>query len=512
MNLIAFGQALPVGPGASGFTRTSSGDYFRSRGFASSCSESSARSEESDSDVVRMWHRWVLRLFEIEVSPRWCRYRSLLLAQRASQEVLVIDIGYGYTKYGFGPVPEGRPDYPHFLQLCSSLTHPAAASRSKQIPYLMSIVGSCTACCVHRWALRTAEKPATRSLEHPQLLILEPFNLATEAEVLHWRRDFLQPQIPRGSAALCVPQPLAALLAHTASPDGIVVNLGQREGVAVPILDRKLLRIAVMRRDSLGAAGLTQALLERLVDRRVGISHDMLTWCRDIKEKHCAVWPSRLAAEASIGEVIEGVEVTCEGRQIQLGRERYLVPEILFREGGQGLPGMILKAVECAVSTYPKELRPSLWGRLLSSVVVVGGSADFPGLRPRLEHELTALLSNPDFITPRGLPRPVGVKVLSPLSGVDGGRFAVLRGGQLAAFAACAAALGQSLEGLEARRPLPSSFTEASASDRSSERSSASGPRASRQVPLLGRLKSRVARSLAKAVQLANRLRHSFRS
>ncbi|SPO05551.1 related to actin-like protein [Cephalotrichum gorgonifer] len=73
---------------------------------------------------------------------------------------------------------------------------------------------------------------------------------------------------------------------------------------------------------------------------------------------------------------------------ITLRNERFTVPELLFhpmdigmRESG--IPGLVMQSLA--------ELPLALWPGLLSNVVVVGGNAQIPGFRERLQRELVML-------------------------------------------------------------------------------------------------------------------------
>mmetsp|Transcript_52780 Transcript_52780/g.171727 ORF Transcript_52780/g.171727 Transcript_52780/m.171727 type:complete len:530 (-) Transcript_52780:130-1719(-) len=355
-------------------------------------------------------------------------WRSLFRAQRAASAVLVVDIGFGYTKFGSGPRCAAPAEPLRALQLCSSPTHRADAPRGRQLA------------AVAARAAPPAGLGRTRILKCPPFLVCEPFNILSEDEANVWRDSFIKPQLPAGAQCLFCPQPMLALLAHGGHADGVAVNIGQRETVVVPILNGEIVWTAILTGEGMGASTLTQVMLEMLVTRNVGVNSDMLTWCRDLKEAHCAVAPERVDAEAASG-FAPAVEVRRNGRlSFQLGLERFLVPEVFFRPGPACLPRLVLQAVGTAVSTCPAERRPEVAARLLSAVAVVGGTAEMPGLRQRLQNELQGLLRTEAKSSGLGFCKtPPEVKVLAPLSGMGGPRAAVCHGGQLAAIAACSA-------------------------------------------------------------------------
>lgn len=73
---------------------------------------------------------------------------------------------------------------------------------------------------------------------------------------------------------------------------------------------------------------------------------------------------------------------------MQLSNERFCVPEILFNPSDIGLKQAgIAEAVMQSLEMVPEQLRPAL----LANVVIVGGNANFPGLKERFEQELRPL-------------------------------------------------------------------------------------------------------------------------
>jgi len=339
--------------------------------------------------------------------------RQLCQAHQAARAVLAVDLGQGYTKFGYASSCQRLG----VLQLCSSPTHPAEAARSRQVDVLM----------------RRAGKPL--GFRAPSaILVGEPFYLPSDAEADKWRKEFLQPQLPSSIQCLCLPQPLLALLAHGVHRDGIVVNLGQREAAAVPCLDGCVWRSASCGHGDISGAVLTNSLYQLLGRRNVGVE---LTRCRDLKEQHCAVSPTPLSREEGPVHHAPPVQVSHGGIRFELGLERFLVPEVLF-QGRRSLPWLVHEAGRRAVAMVPPKERPATWARLLGSVVVVGGTAMLPGLRSRLQSELQERVDSTEFLMTEGLEDPPKVHVLEPLPKSGGPRVAVFYGLQLAAVAACA--------------------------------------------------------------------------
>lgn len=76
---------------------------------------------------------------------------------------------------------------------------------------------------------------------------------------------------------------------------------------------------------------------------------------------------------------------------LRLNNERFTIPEILFRPSDIGIKQMgIPEAIICATEACPEECRP----HLLANIIVIGGSAQFPGFQERLQREVR--MSAPD--------------------------------------------------------------------------------------------------------------------
>mmetsp|Transcript_1783 Transcript_1783/g.3561 ORF Transcript_1783/g.3561 Transcript_1783/m.3561 type:complete len:352 (-) Transcript_1783:290-1345(-) len=274
-----------------------------------------------------------------------------------------------------------------------------------------------------------------------RLLVAEPFSLSSEAEAGAWRKGFVDKQIASDVQCLCFPQPLLALLAHGVSSDGIVINVGHKETTVVPCLNGKAYRECASRSEGLGAVRLTELLLDELSSRNrdVVMGREELTWCRDMKERYCAVSPAPLHAVDELEE--PSIELYCHEQRLELGQERYRVPEMLFQPGQEGLPGLVFSAVSRVAASRPPLDRTSVWQRLLGSVVVVGGTAELQGLHERLQADLRACLENPDFRELHALLVKPNVRVLRPSSATCSPKHAVFHGAEIAAVIACARGL-----------------------------------------------------------------------
>lgn len=242
-----------------------------------------------------------------------------------------------------------------------------------------------------------------------------------------------------------VPQAQMALWAHGVD-HGIVVNIGQRQTIALPVINGEVVSTAALT-SGLGSASLTVALTNVLAQRYPFIDTDVMTWCRDVKEKYCYVAPpslfsksgrslhARLAVGDDFG--IERVEIESPiagTGLVELAEERVLIPEMFFQPGPgrTPLPRLVVGCAERALASGAcdeADVRA-----LLQRVVLVGGAAEFPGIRPRVEFESRQLLR--EAASPQlrdALLSPENVFVLNPPLGDAGPltspRFVPLIGG-----------------------------------------------------------------------------------
>lgn len=73
---------------------------------------------------------------------------------------------------------------------------------------------------------------------------------------------------------------------------------------------------------------------------------------------------------------------------LRLNNERFAVPEVLFHPNDLGIPEMgIAEATIEAINACPKETHPHLF----ANIIVVGGTAKFPGLISRLQKDVRSM-------------------------------------------------------------------------------------------------------------------------
>eukprot|EP00747_Dinoflagellata_sp_TGD_P082095 gnl/TRDRNA2_/TRDRNA2_161561_c1_seq1.p1 gnl/TRDRNA2_/TRDRNA2_161561_c1~~gnl/TRDRNA2_/TRDRNA2_161561_c1_seq1.p1 ORF type:complete len:358 (+),score=54.75 gnl/TRDRNA2_/TRDRNA2_161561_c1_seq1:2-1075(+) len=166
-----------------------------------------------------------------------------------------------------------------------------------------------------------------------------------------------------------------------------------------------------------------------------------MTRCRDLKEQHCYVaqaaqpWGgsreggrsglslnNRLALGNDSAIPTVSVDLPHVG-MFELGRERVLVPEALFDAEIGSAPTLPQLIVRCAQDALAKNLcGPEAVRALLRNIVLVGGAADLPGIRPRTEFEVRELLrrgaASKELL--EALESPDDVFVLNPPLGEGG--------------------------------------------------------------------------------------------
>merc|ERR1719362_1207747 len=247
------------------------------------------------------------------------------------------------------------------------------------------------------------------------LLIGEPFAETANRRIhrrpgLDWA-SAIQTQLERARPApvYIAPQAQMSLWAHGIN-HGIVIIIGQQQTIAIPVVRGRIAEDAACG-SNIGSAKLTQLMMS-LLQVRFSFAHSsLMTWCRDIKEAHCYVAPpasclrhgraKRLQSRLEAGDDFRVQSVTVDPRlpgmePFELAEERVLVPEALFDSsvmGGPTLPELIVRCAEQALRRTVCEDKEALRA-LLRNIVLVGGAADMPGLRPRTECEVRALLAS----------------------------------------------------------------------------------------------------------------------
>mmetsp|Transcript_37525 Transcript_37525/g.74485 ORF Transcript_37525/g.74485 Transcript_37525/m.74485 type:complete len:977 (-) Transcript_37525:101-3031(-) len=251
------------------------------------------------------------------------------------------------------------------------------------------------------------------------LLIGEPFAETANRRIqprlgLDWASAIeTQLEQARPGPVYIAPQAQMSLWAHGIN-HGIVINIGQQQTIAIPVVRGRIAEDAACG-SNIGSAKLTQLMMS-ILQRRFNFAHSsLMTWCRDIKEAFCYVAPpasclrhgqsKRLQSRLDAGDDFRVQSVTVDPglpgmEPFELAEERVLVPEALFDSsmmGGPSLPELILRCAEqtmCRTLGEDQEADQEALQALLRNIVLVGGAADMPGLRPRTECEVRALLAS----------------------------------------------------------------------------------------------------------------------
>ncbi|CAG9314384.1 ARP4_1 [Blepharisma stoltei] len=139
---------------------------------------------------------------------------------------------------------------------------------------------------------------------------------------------------------------------------------------------------------------------------------------RDIKETTFKVSDNTFS-ETSFANVPSSSYELPDGTQVQLGNERYRIPELLFSSGIEGVIGFsgVHQMVYDSITRCDMDIRRELYG----NVVVTGGNSLFGGFTDRLHKKLTELTT-----------QNMKVKLIAPQSTIER-RFSSWIGGSILA-------------------------------------------------------------------------------
>ncbi|MFX0094948.1 MAG: actin, cytoplasmic 2, partial [Candidatus Hodarchaeota archaeon] len=172
---------------------------------------------------------------------------------------------------------------------------------------------------------------------------------------------------------------------------GLVVDIGESKIQVVPIYEGFVISHAVKRLD-VGGRDITEFLRRLLLQRGYKFTGSIeRDWVRDIKESlsYVALDPER---ELKLAEKVSGLEkfyLLPYGETITLGPERFLAPEVFFNPSSLGLEASpIDEIILDAIRNITIDLRRDLY----QNIVLAGGSTLFPGLKERLNKEITELV------------------------------------------------------------------------------------------------------------------------
>ncbi|XP_064347883.1 uncharacterized protein LOC105104566 [Camelus dromedarius] len=172
---------------------------------------------------------------------------------------------------------------------------------------------------------------------------------------------------------------------------GMTLESGEGMTYFVPIIDGCPLPQSTFQMDIAGQ-DLTLYFLHLLSES----GHSLVStadreFVRDLKEKCCyvALDFEKEKVEASSPSYAQKCQLP-DGQEIDLGRERFFCPEVLFQTDliGRHHLGVHTKAFQCVSSCDP-----ALWKILFGHIVLSGGTGTCSGLRLRLQREISTLVS-----------------------------------------------------------------------------------------------------------------------
>lgn len=332
--------------------------------------------------------------------------------------VIIIDNGSGVCKAGFScdeypkvcfPEIVGKPRSTWKASLnkpvyCGDQVEPIRSKLSVGYPLENGIIENFDAMEL-LWEHTFFEALNVNPSNHPVLLTEPPYNpKPNREEIVEIMFEVFG--VPSLNISI---QGVLALLGQGRTT-GIVLDSGEGVTHTIPIYDGYGLPHCINRLDLAGRD--LNVLLAKLLAQE-GTCMTTTTdqhHCRLIKEQHCYV------ALDPTAEFADSVSYKLEaGREISLTDERWKCPEALFSPAmmgveGYGVAGLVWESIEkCDIDLRRK---------LLSNVVLSGGSTMFPGFAGRLTKDLKA----------RAPPSAASsVKVITS----ENQKFAVWKGGQV---------------------------------------------------------------------------------
>ena len=172
----------------------------------------------------------------------------------------------------------------------------------------------------------------------------------------------------------------------------IVLDIGEHESYAVPVINNQV-DIKNLQISPIGGHNLSDLLLKMLTERGYSFStREDREIPKKIKETLCYVaqdFEWEMGTAASTTQIERSFEKP-DGDIIKFDNERFRCPEALFqpaflgRDDDPAIQKIIQKAILAGGDTF----------KTRATVVVSGGSTQFPGLASRLEKETAALFSD----------------------------------------------------------------------------------------------------------------------
>ncbi|XP_039091277.1 actin-85C-like [Hyaena hyaena] len=222
--------------------------------------------------------------------------------------------------------------------------------------------------------------------EHPLMMTEPPLTTASNKEKVS-QILFETFNVP----ALYVANLGVLSLYASGQTSGTTVESGEGMTYVVPVIDGCPLPQSTVQVD-LAGQDLTMFLLQLLT--RSGhslVTTGELEYIRSIKEQYCyvALDFDREKINTDSPSYAQKCQLP-DGQEVTLGQEKFLCPEVLFQADliGRNDLGIHMKAFQ-SISSCSRDF----WKVLFSHIILSGGTCSCPGLRFRMQRELSSLVS-----------------------------------------------------------------------------------------------------------------------
>jgi len=317
-----------------------------------------------------------------------------------SQTYIVLDIGSGLTKVGFG----GKREPVYIFPTIVGIRKRNVFSPFSEIPdvcFGKDVMNKRILFDIHRpvsrglikewdmWKLLVQYSLKIVGVKPDKSCLIVPYDLNTPKEQRIRMAEILLEELEIGG--IYFPLTSLLILYATGEETGIILDIGDgkttlclvKEGI--PLFDCST-------RIDLGGIDITLQLLQLLRDKGIDVSLDHIDLISEIKEKYCYVAVNvkkELEKAKKLTKVIEEKVTLPDGTEISLVEERFLAPEILFNPTQYGIPSKGLheilyeSLVKCA---------DDLKLKAIENIILSGGTALTPGLSLRLKTEIEKVL------------------------------------------------------------------------------------------------------------------------